>query len=260
MEAPEAIGGVVFDLDGLLVDSEPLQIAAWQTVLARYGTQLDDALLHDLFGLRLTDSARLVTARLSLPLAPEDVLAEREAVFLDMIAGQLRPMPGALQLVSELTAREVPLALATSGRRNYVERAVREIGLDGAFHVQVTAEDVERGKPAPDCYLLAAAKLGLPPARCLALEDAPLGIQAAKAAGLRCLAVPNAYTRGLTGLDRADAILGSLSEVLPWLEARGWLLVPRATAGESLADGSSGDGMPMSGRRPRRRREQCTTC
>lgn len=223
MRPAVTVRAVVFDLDGLLVDSEPLQIAAWQAFLAGYGRRLEDGLLNELFGLRLRDSARLVIERLGLPLTLEQVLAGRDAIFLDSLAGRLRPMPGARELVTELAARGIPLALATSGHRHYVERALAEIGLAGAFPVHVTAEDVEQGKPAPDCYRLAAARLGLRPEACLALEDAPLGVRAARAAGLRCLAIPNEHTRSLPGLQEADAILPSLHEVLPWLEAHGWL-------------------------------------
>jgi len=217
------VRAVVFDLDGLLVDSEPLQIAAWQAFLVGYGKRLDDGLLNELFGLRLRDSARLMIDRLDLPLTLEQVITERDAIFLDSLAGQLRAMPGAPELVAELAERGVPRALATSGHRHYVERALAEIGLAGMFPVLVTAEDVEQGKPAPDCYRLAADWLGLPPEACLALEDAPLGVRAARAAGLRCLAIPNEHTRSLPGLEEADAILPSLHEVLPWLEAQGWL-------------------------------------
>uniref|UniRef100_A0A831X7Q7 HAD family phosphatase n=1 Tax=Thermorudis peleae TaxID=1382356 RepID=A0A831X7Q7_9BACT len=223
MEPAIAVRGVVFDLDGLLVDSEPLQIAAWQAFLAGHGKRLDEGLLNELFGLRLRDSARLVIERLGLSLTLEQVLAERDAIFLDSLAGQLRAMPGARELVTELAERGVPLGLATSGHRHYVERALVEIGLASAFSVVVTAEDVERGKPAPDCYRLAVDRLGLPPEACLALEDAPLGVRAARAAGLRCLAIPNEHTRSLPGLEEADAILPSLCEVLPWLEAQGWM-------------------------------------
>jgi HAD superfamily hydrolase (TIGR01509 family) len=223
------IHAVVFDLDGLLVDSESLQIAAWHAFLASYGARLDDGLVQEMFGLRLSDSARLVTERLALPLTTAEVIAQRDAIFLDSLSGRLRPMPGARELVAELTRRGIPLALATSGHRRYVERALAEIGLTDSFSVKVTAEDVERGKPAPDCYRLVANRLGLPPATCLALEDAPLGVHAARAAGLRCLAVPNEHTRSLPGLAQADAVLPSLHEVLPWLETLGWSLTARGS-------------------------------
>jgi beta-phosphoglucomutase-like phosphatase (HAD superfamily) len=108
--------------------------------------------------------------------------------------------------------------VATSGERRYVDAVVRELNLDGLFDAIAVAEDVERGKPAPDVYLLAARRLGLPPAQCLALEDAPNGVLAAKAAGMRCVAVPNEMTRSLD-LSAADARLPSLLAVCRNLEA-----------------------------------------
>ncbi|MDI3342013.1 MAG: HAD family phosphatase [Sphaerobacter sp.] len=217
------VRAVVFDLDGLLVDSEPVQIAAWETFLAECGHRLDEGLLGELFGLRLRDSARLLRDRLGLPLSVEAIVAQRDAHFFAALPGRLHPMPGARELVAALRARAVPLALATSGHRRYVDLVLAALELAGAFAVAVTGDDVVAGKPAPDIYLAAATGLGLPPGCCLALEDAPHGVAAAKVAGLRCLAVPNAMTASLPGLERADAILTSLHEVLPWLDERGWL-------------------------------------
>lgn len=217
------VRAVVFDLDGLLVDSEPVQIAAWEAFLAELGHTLDDALLAEMFGLRLMDSARLVRDRLGLPLTVEEVMARRDAHFFAALPGRLHPMPGARELVAALQTRGVPLALATSGHRRYVDVALAALELEGAFAFEVTGEQVAAGKPAPDIYLAAAAGLRLPPAACVALEDAPNGVAAAKEAGMRCLAVPNAMTADLPGLDRADAILTSLDAVLPWLDGAGWL-------------------------------------
>lgn len=217
------VRAVIFDLDGLLVDSEPVQIAAWEDFLAEYGHSLDPALLGQMFGLRLLDSARLVRDRLGLPLTVEEVMERRDALFFAALPGRLHPMPGARELVAALRARGVPLALATSGHRRYADVALAELGIEGAFDVEVTGEEVAAGKPAPDIYLAAAARLQLPPERCLALEDAPNGVAAAQAAGMHCLAVPNPMTAGLPGLDRADAVLTSLTEVLPWLVRAGWL-------------------------------------
>ena len=213
-----AICAVVFDLDGLLVDSEPVQIAAWETFLARYGERLNPALLQDMFGLRVWDSARLLIDKLTLPLSVDEVVAERDALFFELLPGQLHPMPGAAASVRALAKRSFRLALATSGHRRYVDVVLRELGLEGMFEAEVTGDMVSNGKPAPDIYLAAASKLGVAPSNCVALEDAPIGIASATAAGMICLAIPNDMTRQLVGLDRADAILDGLSDVLPWLD------------------------------------------
>lgn len=221
----EPVRAIVFDLDGLLVDSEPVQIAAWEEFLGEFGLRLDAALLSEMFGLRIWDSARLLIERLALPLTVEEVVERRDARFFDALAieGMLRAMPGAVELVRALRARGVPLGLATSGHRRYVDVVLKTLGLTGSFAAEVTGGEVARGKPAPDIYLAAARVLGLPPAACLALEDAPLGVASAKAAGMRCLAVPNEMTAELPGLEAADDRLDSLAAVLPWLDARGLL-------------------------------------
>lgn len=212
---------VVFDLDGLLVDSEPVQIAAWELFLARYERTLDPSLLQRMFGLRIWDSARLLIHELDLPLVMDQVVTERDALFFDLLPGRLREMPDAAATVRALAARELPLALATSGHRRYVDVALEALGLEGAFGVEVTGDMVEHGKPAPDIYLAAAHELGIEPEHCLALEDAPLGIASAKTAGLICLAIPNEMTRELDGFERADAVLERLADVIPWLDGAG---------------------------------------
>ncbi|HET9015817.1 MAG TPA: HAD family phosphatase [Thermomicrobiaceae bacterium] len=222
-----ATRAIVFDLDGLLVDSEPVQIAAWEAFLAGHGRELGPTLVADMFGLRIRDSARLVVERLALDLAVDEVIARRDALFFASLPGGLRAMPGATALVAELTRRGIPLALATSGHRRYVDVALDAIGLSGAFAVEITGDMVARGKPDPDIYLAAAQGLGIASEDCVALEDAPLGVASAKAAAMRCLAIPNAMTRDLPGLDVADAVLGSLGDVLPWLAAHGGLAVTR---------------------------------
>lgn len=211
------IDAVVFDLDGLLVDSEPLQIAAWEQFLAAHGRTLSAGLLSGMFGLRVWDAAALLIERLELPLTVDAVVSQRDSLFLDAIPGNLRPMPGAQRLVRALTERGLPIGLATSGHRRYVDVVLAELDLSGLFGVEVTGEQVALGKPAPDIYLAAAMGLGISPGRCLALEDAPHGIASARAAGMHCLAVPNEMTAGLPGFDLADGVLESLDDVLAWL-------------------------------------------
>ena len=221
MSAP--LVSAVFDLDGLLVDSEPVQIAAWQEFLSDYGQTLEPELLGRLFGLRVRDTARVLVDELRLPLTPEEVFAGREAIFFRLLEAGVTPMPAAVETVRALGSHGLRLALATSGHRRYADLVLEGLDLRGAFAVEVTGDDVARGKPAPDIYLLAAERLGVPPAVCLALEDAPAGVASAVAAGMRCLAVPNEHTAGMPGLERADAILPSLAAVVPWLAARGLL-------------------------------------
>ncbi|MBN1953616.1 MAG: HAD-IA family hydrolase [Anaerolineae bacterium] len=185
------IHAVLFDLDGLMADSEPLAEQAWNRVLARYGHRLDPQTLRDILGLRVIDSAQFLCQRFRLPLTPEQAMAEREQFFLQAVPTQLRAMPGLYPLLAALDEREIPLAVATSAYRRYALLALETLGVADAFRVVVTGDEVARGKPHPDIFLLAAERLSVLPARCLVLEDAPRGIAAAEAAGMVSAAVPH---------------------------------------------------------------------
>jgi HAD superfamily hydrolase (TIGR01509 family) len=199
---PRPAGGfmlqaVLFDLDGLLADSEPHSLEAWRTVLRRRGADLDTATRDTLFGQRLADTARLLKQKLSLPDAPEALAREKTDWQIANLAGRVGPMPGTHALLDALDARGVRKALATSGLRPYVDAVLETLGISGRFDASVTGEEVARGKPAPDVFLLAAQRVGVAPAHCLVLEDAPHGIAAAQAAGIPAFAIPNAQTRSL---------------------------------------------------------------
>ena len=214
------LDAVVFDFDGLLADSEPLQIRAWQEFLAGYDSRLSDSLINEMFGLRVRDSAKVVQERLGLPLSPEEVMHGRDEIFLQLVATELPLMTGARELVGWLQAEtSLRLALATSGHRRYISAALSVVNLQDAFEFIVTGDDVENGKPHPEIYLAAANGLSVDPSRCLALEDAPHGVRSAKSAGMACLAVPNEMTESIPGLDEADAIVEDLHAVRAWIEA-----------------------------------------
>jgi len=206
------IEAIIFDLDGLMVDSEPLARAAWRALLAEYGHTLDEETVNAMLGLRLMDSAKVIKERFQLALAVEHVAERRAEIFLASLAGNLEPMPGLARLLSVVEARGLRRAVATSSPAFYAPVALREIGAMDGFEAIITGDMVARGKPAPDIYLAAAAALALSPEVCMALEDSPVGIRAAKAAGMRCVAVPNAQSAEMD-LSEADAILPSLTAV-----------------------------------------------
>lgn len=211
------IRAVLFDFDGLLADSEPLQKAAWRSYLARHGYTLEPALIERMFGLRLTESAALVRDELALPASVEAVMAERDALFLASLPGTLQPMPGAAEAVAAVRRLGLRSALATSGHRRYIELALHELALDQAFDAIVTGDMVVQGKPAPDIFLRAAELLGVEPGACVVVEDAPHGIAAARAAGMFTVAVPNELTRALD-FGEAQLICASLNEFREWLQ------------------------------------------
>jgi len=207
-----AIQAVIFDMDGLMIDSEPLHKEAWQVTLRHFGYELDEALFAQLVGLQISEDAVLLREHFRLPVRAEALARQRNDLFLARLPGRVKPRPGLCELIAQVRVRGLRTAVATLGERRYVDAVMRELNLDGVFDAVAVAEDVARGKPAPDVYLLAARRLGLPPAQCLALEDAPNGVLAAKAAGMRCVAVPNEMMRALD-LSAADASLPSLLAV-----------------------------------------------
>lgn len=213
------IQAVIFDLDGLLVDSEPLQIMAWREYLDGLGVALPPEVLSEMYGLRLTDASKVVVRLLELDVTPEIVARDRDRRFLEMVPGAIEPRPGAREIVQELHRRDMPMALATSGHRRYVDLALESAAIPGLFKVEVTGEMVQRGKPDPETFLTAAELLGVEPAACLVLEDSPNGVRAAKAAGMSCVAIPIEDVSGVD-VSMADAVLPSLEEVLAWLDGR----------------------------------------
>jgi HAD superfamily hydrolase (TIGR01509 family) len=203
---------VLFDLDGLMVDSEPLAEWAWNQILARYGQRMDSETFRDILGLRVVDSARIVCQRFGLPISPQEARAERERIFLKAVPARLCARPGLYPLLDELATRGLVLGIASSGRRDYVELAVRTLELEGRFQAIASGDDVTHGKPAPDIYLLAAERLGVSPARCLALEDSLMGAESARAAGMVCVVVPTRWTASLA-FPVACRVFCSLDEV-----------------------------------------------
>jgi beta-phosphoglucomutase len=213
MSTEDSVWAVIWDLDGVLVDSTEGHFVAWQRLFAEEGLQMDRAEFLRTFGQR-NDSVLRAALGPDLPAARLRDLGERkEAYFRSLVPQLVRPVPGALALLSALRAAGARQAIGSSAPRANLETILSAWGISTLFGATVTAEDVSRGKPAPDVFLTAAARLRVSPARCLVLEDAPPGVEAARAAGMRCVAVTT--TRPATDLQRADRVVVSLTELSP---------------------------------------------
>lgn len=233
------IESVIFDFDGLMADSEPLSVWAWNQILARYGCQLDDDVLQGVLGFRIIDSAAVFCQEYQLPLTPQEAADARDAVFLAAVPDRLEPLPGLYPLLDTLADRGLALAVASSGHRRYIDLALRTLGLADRFPVIATGDEVTHGKPAPDIFLLAAERLGIEPAACLVLEDSAMGVAAAQAAGTACAAVPNPHIPPVE-FAAADWIFPSLVEVRQSLDD---LLTGRLNRVEEVVDYQAAGGV-----------------
>ena len=222
MTEPAApIAALIFDMDGLLVDSEPLAERALVACLARYDRVMRPETMERSLGKRLPEAIAAIAAAYDLPGAVPSLVEEYGRMRLAALRGNVRPMPGARELLRFGRQARLGLALATSSHRAHADLSLAETGLAGLFDAEATGDEVTRGKPAPDLFLLASARLGVDPDRAVVLEDAPAGLSAAEAAGMRAIWVPNASTRGLVPTAAPTATLPDLFAVVDWLAERG---------------------------------------
>ena len=203
---------VIFDLDGLLVDSTPVQQEANRQFLAKYGKVHFPSTGRE--GMRIIDIIRDYKDIYQLPGTVEELYVARQELFLSLVKTDLQLFPGALPLLEKLkNGRRLKIALATSGSKDYIRTLFSKFEtLESFFHVVATGDDVVRGKPYPDIYLLTLEKLGFEAEECIVLEDSFNGIAAAKAAGIQVICVPNKNYQD-ADYSQADKTFASLVEV-----------------------------------------------
>lgn len=193
MKLPTKPAALIYDLDGVLLDTEPFYTQVTSEIVAEYGKTFDWSIKSNMIGRPSLESARYLVEALELPIAPEEYLSRRaqrlEALFRDAPATR-----GARRFTEEIARRGVPQAIATSSERRLFEiKAEHHREWFRIFRAVITGDDprVERGKPAPDIFLRAAEDLGVVPSQCAVFEDAPSGVAAALAAGMSVIAIPD---------------------------------------------------------------------
>jgi HAD superfamily hydrolase (TIGR01509 family) len=211
------IDAVIFDMDGVIVDSEQV----WDDVRENYthdvGGRYTASATRDMMGMSSLEWSRYMAEVLGVPGTPDEINAAVVALMLERYGESPPLISGAVDAVRRIAAHW-PLAIASSSNPELIEVVLRSAGLEHAFPVIVSSQEVARGKPAPDVYLEAARRLDVAPARCAAVEDSHNGIRAAKAAGMRVLAVPNPhFPPDDEALRQADVVLGAVSELTPEL-------------------------------------------
>jgi HAD superfamily hydrolase (TIGR01509 family) len=209
------IEAVVFDLDGVLVDSEQVWDAARRDVVAAHGGTWKESATRDMLGMSSPEWSRYVAEELGVALTPEEVNA---AVLEDMLAQYEREvplLPGAREAVLRLAGRW-PLGLASSSNREIIDLVLARMGVTERFAATVSSEEVARGKPAPDVYLEAARRIGCAGSACAAVEDSENGLRSAHAAGMRVIAIPNPhFPPAGDALALADLTLPDLDALTP---------------------------------------------
>ena len=217
---------VLFDMDGLIVDTEPIHFQAFREYMKKHGVDMPESMMADFIGLPEADNLLDLKAKYGLDAPLEQLVVERRAIYLDLIRTQaLRVFPGFWEFSAAARERGVRQAVVSSAPQEQVEIVLSRLfegRPDGPaatyFDGIVTGNDIHHNKPAPDIYLEGAKRVGVAPDRCLALEDSPPGAQSAVSAGMTVLAIPNEYTASLD-FPGAAAVLPSLDAAREYL---GW--------------------------------------
>ena len=203
---------VIFDMDGVLADTEPINEQALAAVLARRGASLTEEEYRGTVGQSNDTSWAWMIERFGLTDTAAVLEQEYECELLPMVSAGVVPSAGVVELVGELRASGIRLAVASSSPRVAVGAVLGALGLTRAFDVVVTGEDVAAGKPSPDIFRLASERLGVTPAECLVIEDSPHGIEAAHRAGMSSVAVKTRYIP--RDALRADLVIDSIERLL----------------------------------------------
>ncbi len=215
MQRRRGIEAVIFDLDGVIVDSEQIWDEARRTLTLERGLVWPDEAQRDMMGMSSPEWSRYMNERIGLPEPPEAISAEVVRRLQEIYLRHLPLLPGAVEAIERMRER-FRLGLASSSNRPVIELVLELAGIAGRFEVTVSSEEVARGKPSPDVYLEALERMRVTAERAAAIEDSTNGLLAARAAGLFVVAVPNAeYPPGDDALAAANVVLGSLEELGP---------------------------------------------
>ena len=212
MSAAERIEAVVFDMDGVLVDTEHLWDEVREALTEEWGGRYTPEAQEAMMGMSSPEWSRYLHEVVGLREPPEVINAEVVRRMLERYEADLPVVPGAVEAVRRLAGAGYRLAVASSSNRELIDAVLRRLELTELFDATVSSEEVARGKPAPDVYLETSRRLGVPPGRCMAIEDSASGIRAAHSAGMRVIAYPNRhYPPAANVLALADVVIESLS-------------------------------------------------
>jgi HAD superfamily hydrolase (TIGR01509 family) len=213
---PTSIRAVIFDMDGLLIDTEPIWRRTEIEIFGRLGLHLTEEQCLETMGVRIGEVVQLWYSRHAWtgPSIPE-VTREIVDAVTEHVRSEGEPKPGVLEAFETVHAAGLPIAIASSSSRDLIQAVIDRLGLAHYIAAICSADEEEEGKPSPAVYLTAARRLGVRPSNCLALEDSPNGVLSAKRAGMFCIAVPDPYLADDPRMKEADICLDSLLEFTP---------------------------------------------
>ena len=191
-----SIKAVVFDLDGLMFNTEDIFNVSGRELVRRRGKEITEDVLSQMMGRRAQEAFEIMVELLELTEPVEELLAESSEIFYEQLERQLKPMPGLYELLEHIETCRLPKGVATSSHRHYLEDILGRYDLLARFQITLSAEDVTHGKPHPEIYLKAAERLGISPEEMLVLEDSEAGTQSAAAANAVVVSVPNQHSKG----------------------------------------------------------------
>lgn len=203
--------GIIFDMDGVLLDSGPHHLKSWQMLAEENGLEMPESLFWQTFG---KTNDQILPVLFKRTLSEEELIKfsdRKEELYREIIRGKVQPLPGIKKLIEDLTNLGMKISVGSSGPRLNVELVIQELGFEGVITGYTCAEDVTRGKPDPEVFIEAAKKLGIPPERCLVVEDSVHGIEAASRAGMKCVAITT--TNHKDKLSAAQKVIDSFEEL-----------------------------------------------
>lgn len=206
------IKGLIFDMDGVLLDSEPLHLKAYQVLLKDFGITFTEEDNRPFLGRIDLELAEHLVSQHSLPMNALQLVERKEENLTGLFTSKLEPMPGVIKVLQRAEALSIPCAVASSATLPTIQLITKRLGIARYFQTLTSGDEVPHGKPAPDVYLLAAQRISVLPINCLVVEDSYNGVLAAKAAGMQCIAIPCSTTRHQDH-SKADKILGTLESL-----------------------------------------------
>ena len=205
------IKAVIWDMDGVIADSGPYHLSAWQEIFGKRGVKFTTEDFSHSFGLRNDNIIRNILGGKITQAEIDAIAREKEVAFRRLAGRKIKPLPGAIELIKSLKKQGFRMAIASSTTMENIQLITGTLGIDSCFQALVTGHDVTEGKPSPQVFLLAAQRLGVKPGNCVVIEDAVAGVAAAKKAGMACLAVTNTHPG--QRLKEADLIVDTLEAV-----------------------------------------------